>query len=94
MRASVNDAILQALILAYWLKILKMHGNPENARESLKNISFCKKIDFWVLLLAVREYQKFSNPEREYWIPEYPVPGKFGNTEFPNHSHSRTSVFP
>ena len=41
-----------------------------------------------------REYRKFGNPEREYRIPEIPVPGKFGNTEFPKYSHSRTSVFP
>ena len=44
--------------------------------------------------LNAREYQKFDNPEREYRIPEIPEPGKFGNTEFPKNSHSRTSVFP
>ena len=44
--------------------------------------------------LNAREYWKYVNTEREYWIPENPVPGKFGNTEFPKNSHSRTSVLP
>ena len=72
-----------------------MHGNPENARESPKNISFWRrKKDFLDFFLDAREYWKFGNPEQEYRIPEIPVPGKFGNTEFPKNSHSRTSVFP
>ena len=44
--------------------------------------------------LNAREYRKFGNTEREYRIPEIPVPEKFGNTEFPKNSHSRTSIFP
>ena len=39
---------------------------------------------FWEIfqgLSVVRESQKFSNPEREYRIPENPIPGLFRNTE-------------
>ena len=75
-----------------------MHGNPKNARES--PLFFEKNRVFWILFqiflihLNAREYWKFGNPEREYRIPEIPVPGKFGNTEFPENSHSWTSVLP
>ena len=65
-----------------------MHGNPETAQESPKNISFLG--GFW----AARKYQKFSNPEREYQIPEDPIPGLFGNTEFSKMFYSWTSGFP
>ena len=53
-----------------------------------------KKKYFFGIFFDSREYRKFVNPEREYRIPEIPVPGKFGNTVFPKNSHSRTSVFP
>ena len=56
-----------------------------------KKLIFEKNFGFF---LDAWEYRKFGNPEREYRIPEIPVPGKFGNTEFPKYSHSRTSVFP
>jgi hypothetical protein len=38
---------------------------------------------FWNFqdLSVVRESRKFSNPEREYRIPENPIPGLFRNTE-------------
>ena len=49
---------------------------------------------FFSDFLNTREYWKFGNPEQEYRIPEIPVPGKFGNTEFQKNSHSRTSVLP
>ena len=81
--------------------ILKMHRNPKNARESRKcigiSIDLWKKyifVGFFSGFLCAREYRKFGNTEREYRIPENPVPGKFGNTEFPKNSDSRTSVFP
>ena len=78
-----------------------MHRNPKNARESRKcigiSIDLWKKyifVGFFSGFLCAREYRKFGNTEREYRIPENPVPGKFGNTEFPKNSDSRTSVFP
>ena len=70
-----------------------MFGNPENS--VLLNIKTKKNHDFfwkfwkkkknWEIfqdLSVVRESRKFSNPEREYRIPENPIPGLFGNTEF------------
>ena len=73
--------------------------------EKLKKIvtffwKFWKKIKnkkIWEIfqdLSVVRESRKFSNPEREYRIPENPIPGLFGNTEFPKMFYSRTSGFP
>ena len=65
-----------------------MHGNPQ------KILVFEERSDFLDFFLDAWEYWKFGNPEREYRIPETPVPGNFGITEFPKNSHSRTSVFP
>ena len=77
-----------------------MFGIPENSvllnRKTNKNRNFffkiLKKKNFE--LSVVRESRKFSNPEREYRIPENPIPGLFGNTEFPKMFYSRTSGFP
>ena len=71
-----------------------MHGNPEKCMGIPKMPKILKKIKNLAFSLDAREYRKFGNPEREYRIPELPVPGKFGNTKFPKNSHSRTSVFP
>ena len=90
------------------LGIPKMFGNPENSvllnRKTKKNRKFFLKIlkkiknkKIWEIfqdLSVVRESRKFSNPEREYQIPENPIPGLFGNTEFPKMFYSRTSGFP
>ena len=56
----------------HFLKIMKKNKNLKIFGTFFRNFQD---------LSVVRESRKFSNPEREYRIPENPIPGLFRNPE-------------